>query len=66
MLYNKDAKRFRQATMMGGGALRLDDEPAPKKPMSAAQMLAASTAAEPAAVEAGGRLGSGPETLLQF
>ena len=31
MLYNKDAKRFRQATMMGGGALRLDDEPAPKK-----------------------------------
>ena len=46
MLYNKDAKRFRQATMMGGGALRLDDEPAPKKPMSAAQMLAASTAAE--------------------
>ena len=42
MLYNKDAKRFRQATMMGGGALRLDDEPAPKKPMSAAQMLACS------------------------
>ena len=60
MLYNKDAKRFRQATMMGGGALRLDDEPAPKKPMSAAQMLAASTgtAAAQAAVEAGGRLGS--------
>ena len=52
--------------MMGGGALRLDDEPAPKKPMSAAQMLAASTAAAQAAVEAGGRLGSGPETLLQF
>ena len=66
MLYNKDAKRFRQATMMGGGALRLDDEPAPKKPMSAAQMLAASTAAEQAAVEAGGRLGRVPRPCCSF
>ena len=59
MLYNKDAKRFRQATMMGGGALRLDDEPAPKKPMSAAQMLAASTAAAQAAVVSKLRPGAG-------
>ena len=41
MIHDKNSKRYRQITLMGGGPMELSEQPAPKKIMSAQQMQAA-------------------------